>query len=586
MSTLSTKELFDYVLKDAMQHRKQFYSDISNTLLPATDKNSLLIAEKAKQIFDDNPDIDMDHLDVILGEPEYDESLDDDELLKKDYEYTSDTIDEQIDDEKLAQQLKDNLKHENLYYGLNSTVPDADRKTRKQLIQAAKENERKVTLDKIISNLLKKTDISDDDKKEALLRILYNNAITPAHSVPVDMKLSQRDFKNALEDAGTFDALAAVSKQPNFLNKQRVLTDQVPITYTSDKLFDRHGKEHSIFTPTEQTNVLYDKFANKLLEDISNGTVKDVYDLSPYVMNLYTDTLKTMPYTEWLKVVEDEAAKINAAKEKRLGRPLNENEKVELDVPEDALTPEDWAEFMPLKIKLGKSAAEKAENKLNRQHGNNKEAYKKYLDAVAGLRDPDSVEYMMYEMEHGHTPQQEIERIKEKLILPYCSKKIVKLQEERKEHEALGHSAMVKKIIGEQSYLLNILDLTDEGVIDLDNWAYRYFSKELRAEYGIPDQKPFTSKRDTINEMNSYMNDPLTPSWAKEGYNYLTDQMAEAKKQAKSTASQSFNSLPSSLKDQLNSFRNDDISSDLQFDTVSAMENYKEPKKRQTIEEE
>lgn len=586
MSTLSTKELFDYVLKDTMQHRRQFYADVANTLLPATDKNSLLIAEKAKQLFDDNPDIDMDHLDLILGEPEYDESLDDDELLKQDYNYNNDTIDEQLDDEKLAQQLKDNLKHENLFYGLNSTVPDTDRKTRKQLIQAARENEHKVTLDKIISNLLKKNDISDNDKKEALLRILYNNAITPAHSVPVDMKLSQRDFKNALEDAGTYDALAAVSKQPNFLDKQRVLTDQVPITYTSDKVFDRHGKEHSIFTPTEQTNALYDKFASKLLEDIGNGTVKDVYDLSPYVMNLYTDMLRTMPYEDWLKVIDEEAKKINAAKEKRLGRSLNEDEKVELDVPEDALTPEDWAEFMPLKIKLGKSTAEKAENKLNRQHGNNKEAYKEYLNVVAGLRDPDSVEYMMYEMDHGHTPQQEIEHIKEKLIFPYCANKLLKLQEEREEHEALGHSAMVKKIINEQKYLQDILDLTDKGVIELDNWAHRYFSNALRAEYGIPDQKPFTSKRDSINEMNNNMNDPLTPSWAKEGYNYISDQMAEAKKQAKATASQSFNSLPSSLKNQLNSFRNDNISSDLQFDTVSAMENYKEPKKRQTIEEE
>lgn len=586
MSTLSTKELFDYVLKDTMQHRRQFYADVANTLLPATDKNSLLIAEKAKQLFDDNPDIDMDHLDLILGEPEYDESLDDDELLKQDYNYNNDTIDEQLDDEKLAQQLKDNLKHENLFYGLNSTVPDTDRKTRKQLIQAARENEHKVTLDKIISNLLKKNDISDNDKKEALLRILYNNAITPAHSVPVDMKLSQRDFKNALEDAGTYDALAAVSKQPNFLDKQRVLTDQVPITYTSDKVFDRHGKEHSIFTPTEQTNALYDKFASKLLEDIGNGTVKDVYDLSPYVMNLYTDMLRTMPYEDWLKVIDEEAKKINAVKEKRLGRSLNEDEKVELDVPEDALTPEDWAEFMPLKIKLGKSAAEKAENKLNRQHGNNKEAYKEYLNVAAGLRDPDSVEYMMYEMDHGHTPQQEIEHIKEKLIFPYCANKLLKLQEEREEHEALGHSAMVKKIINEQKYLQDILDLTDKGVIELDNWAHRYFSNALRAEYDIPDQKPFTSKRDSINEMNNNMNDPLTPSWAKEGYNYISDQMAEAKKQAKATASQSFNSLPSSLKNQLNSFRNDNISSDLQFDTVSAMENYKEPKKRQTIEEE
>lgn len=586
MSNLAVKELFDYVLKDAIQHRRQFYADVANTLLPATDKNSLLIAEKAKQLFEDNPDIDLDHLDLILGEPEYDESLDDDELLKQDYDYTSDTIDEQLDDEKLAQQLKDNLKHENLFYGLNSTVSDTDRKTRKQLIQAARENKRKVTLDKIISNLLKKNDISDDDKKEALLRILYNNAITPVHSAPADMKLSQRDFKNALEDAGTYDALAAVSKQPNFLDKQRVLTDQVPITYTSDKVFDKHGKEHSIFTPTEQTNALYDKFASKLLEDIGNGTVKDVYDLSPYVMNIYTDTLRTMPYEDWLKVVDEEAKKINAAKEKRLGRPLNEAEKVELDVPEDALTPEDWAEFMPIKIKLGKSAAEKAENKLNRQHGSNKEAYKKYLDAVAGLKDPDSVEYMMYEMEHGYTPQQEIEHIKEKLILPYCSKKIVELQEERKEHEALGHNALVKKIISEQTYLLNILNLTDEGIIELDNWAHRYFSNKLRAEYGIPDQKPFTSKRDAINEMNNNMNDPLTPSWAKEGYNYISDQMTEAKKQAKSTASQSFNSLPSNLKNQLNSFRNNNISSDLQFDTVSAMENYKEPKKRQTIEEE
>ncbi|MBR6134990.1 MAG: hypothetical protein IKQ22_00690 [Clostridia bacterium] len=550
MSTLSTKELFDYVLKDAMQHRKQFYSDISNTLLPATDKNSLLIAEKAKQIFDDNPDIDMDHLDVILGEPEYDESLDDDELLKKDYEYTSDTIDEQIDNEKLAQQLKDSLLHENRFFGINSTTEPSNRKIRKQQVQAARENERKVTLDKIINGLLKKTDISDDDKKEALLRILYNNAITPTHNMPADIKLTQRHIKNALEDAGVYDAVASVSKQPNFMNKQRVLTDQVPITYTSDKLFDKHGKEHSIFTPTEQTNALYDKFASKFLEDIANGTIKDVYDLSPYVMDIYKDSIKTMSYTDWLKVIEEEAAKINAAKEKSLGRPLTESEKVELEVPDDALTPEDWANFMPLNVKLGKSAAKKADNKLNRQHGYHKEAYKKYLDVVAGLRDPDSVESMMYEMEHGRTPEKELEHIKVDLIIPYCQRKLLKLQEEREEHEALGQSFTVRKIVGEQQYLQDILDLTDTGAVQLDNWARRYFSKKLRAEYGIEDQKPI-ERHSVMDEVRKYQNDPNTPEWAQSFYKELDKSKARAKKEA----SKKYTELPEGLKAQLNSFK-------------------------------
>lgn len=563
MDNIAVEELFDYVLKDANQRKKQLYADVSNTLLPASVKNSRILADNSKQIFADDPDKDLDHIDVLLGEPEYDEALDDDELLRQDTDYMLDATDEQIDNEQLADRIKNNISQDNMFYGINSTVARPERKTRKQLVQLARENQHKVILDKIISNLLKRSDISDDDKKEALLRILYNNAITSSHSVPADIKLSQRDLRNGLEDAGTYDALNSLEDQRNFLNRQRVLTDQVPISYMSDKTFDKQGKEHSLFTPTTQSNTLYDKFANKFLEDIANGTIQDVYDLSPYVMDIYKDTIRTMPYIDWLKVVDEEAAKINAAKEKRLGRPLTESEKVELDVPEDALTPEDWAEFMPINVKLGKSAAEKADNKLNRQHANNKEDYKRYLSVVAGLRDPDSTDAMLYAMEygktpleefvenHGRTPDEEMEHIIVDLIIPYCQRNLLKLQEERKIQEDLGNTYTVKKIIREQQYLQDMLDLTDTGVVQLQNFAQRYFSNMLRAEYGISNQKAFTSKKDTMKEMRELQDDPNTPEWAQSFY----DKVDDARAQAKEESGKEYNELPDSLKAQLNSFK-------------------------------
>lgn len=390
--SVTVEDVFKYLLRNKAQHRSQLLSDIQEGYLPATDLNSELISKQVMN--DDNPDLGIDHIDAVLGDPFETDDLE---------QWQKDAVVEQFDDKTAAKIIRnmENKSHEQL--------PD-DTETRSKVSQA-RDNEHAVIFDRLLTNLYKQKHLNDNDKLEAALRMVFNNATRSWAILPVDIRLDQGDINTALDLNGTFDKFNDVrakklgrelkdeERAENVLfNRQRVHANEVPMTYMSDKEFDENGKESSIFTPTRSTNTVYDIFASKLLKDLASGKAPDPDTLTAYIYKTYADRLKTMTWSEWQDVLDKEEDAINNAREEMLGRHLTEAEKVSFDIDDydDLLTPEDWIEFMPEnKYKVsGKTQEERKENRLHRQHGTGEQLqkYKDYLDFAAKSTDPDNPE--------------------------------------------------------------------------------------------------------------------------------------------------------------------------------------------------
>lgn len=520
MSTVTVAELFKHLLKNSKAHQDKYLSDLENNYLPATVANRIILAKNKDELFSDNPDLELEHIDRTYDRPLDDVSgMSDEDYLRYQQDYAKGAAEAQIVDPNLAKQVTKNIDKRLGYY---NNVDEL--KKYNTNIDDAWANLRNFNLDRMLANLYKR-DMSDEEKLEVALRLIYNNATRQFNRSPADMKLDQDDLYASLP-LDTVDALQA--KEPGFLERQRVLSDTIPLAYTSDKWFDEDRQEHSIFTPTDETNAVYGMFAEKFLKDLQDGNAPDIDDLTQYITKLYSDRLRTMPYDEWQKLMDKEAEEINRRKSEELGRPLSESEKVELDVPDEALTPEDWAGNMkPEQYKVGKTAAEKAENKLNRWHKDNKEEYKEYLEDMAATRDPDDYRAVIDSAELDTAMQ---------AIVAYIQKKLPILCQNFETANNLDDTAKARKLSNKIAYYYDILKGTESGVTELNNWARRYVSNTHRKAHDLEDHRLSDAekqkRREVWEEMASYMNDPNTPSWAREAYNHVAKKMQLAKKQA------------------------------------------------------
>lgn len=519
-NTVAVADLFKFLLKNSLAHQEKFEDDVFNDYLPATLLNRRMLANNSKKLFADNPDLDVDHIDRVYDRPLDDvEGMTDDEYLKYQQDYVKGAIDAQISNPELAKQMKRNIDKRIGYY--DNIAQDVKRLNKNNTkVAEAWDNYDKLRLDRMLSNLLKRSDLPDADKISAALRLIYNNATRKFQASPVDMKLDQDDLYESMP----LDAVDAYNKvEPNYLEKERVLSDTMPITYMSDKTIDEEGREYSIFTPSKETNIIYDMFADKFLKDLANGEAPDTDELSSYILSLYSDRLRTMPFDEWQKTLDKEAEELNKRKAEQLGRELKESEKVELDVPEDALTPEDWAGQMnPDKYKVGKSAAEKADNKLNRWHSKNKDAYKAYLEDVASTRQEGS----SYDDEMDITIEG---------ILHYIKQRGPKLKDEIEYEEAMGHTDKVIELRATANMYKDILSGSDSGIAELNNWAHRVVSNSHREMYDLQDRKESASKakRDAVmKEFEQLSNEQSNLGWTNDFLDRVNSRLGHAKQLA------------------------------------------------------
>lgn len=485
--TPTVADVYKTLLKDNKLHTQKYIDDLEQDFLPTTVKNKIILAKNNK-VFEDNPDFDLDHIDNVLGEPENTSEMSDEDIMHQDLQYQQDAAYEQMEDSKVAEQLAKNYADEKKYYNALASVPKEGVSEAKHTRRQAFSNIHDMTLDTILKRIYADKNMSDEDKIEAALRLMYNNATRDWATGPVDMKLDQDEIANAMILNGTYDAMEAID--PTFLNKSRVLTDQVPMTYMSDKNFE-NGAEESLFTPTKEANTVYDMFAKRYLADLTKGTAPDRSEIPAYIHRIFADSLKTMTALDWQKVLDKEAEEMNKAKEQALGRPLKEHEKVELEYTsgEDKLTPEDWIDQMPDNPKLGKSAAEKADSKLNRWHGDSKEDYKKFMELMALKSVEGSPEHKHFEQEMG--------MLSMAILSDAINNKIPELVDQFELEDLLGNEAAANQIAKRLAYYKVLVQDTPEGHEELRYQAYRNLVNSLRDSYNLNEGKGDINNRIT-----------------------------------------------------------------------------------------
>lgn len=554
MNGITVTELFDYLLKNAGMHKEALERAIEEGMLPDDVRNSAILA-KHNDIFADNPDTDIDHLDNVIGDPQEEDITD----------YTDQSSQEQIADSKIANAVADNIKRGNLVRdlkGIDSALQryDTDRAMAESLIT---QNH----IDKILENIRRRPDLSDQEKIETALKFIYNMHVSTPYMPPEDIRLSQDDIANALfmsdTPGRTLDDYQKV--EPKFMEWSQRKEDKVPLSYISDK--DTAANNSSIYSPSSQALTVYNVFANTLIDDIKAGKAPDTDYLSKYITDAYNNKLKTMTYDDWEKQLALESTpldvdqliksiKANTAsdikptgndlgdyiidrvrgiieKAKEAGTPLNDKAikgmvltllavNSDEEVPPEALTPEDWVQFIPDNPRLrNKSAEEKADNKLNRWHADEKENYKKYLKAKAKTRDENSPAYLMSQLSH--------EGAKE-TILDYIERHYDEAGQELLDAVEKGQDNKTAMLKEKLSNWRDALKAKEEGqsTTYVENWASRLENRAMRKKYNLKDKpKDYAKKsrlKDVIFGVERTLNDdeaPPTPDSLKYMEKYL-----------------------------------------------------------------
>ena len=532
MEELTVDELFDYLLKDKAAHTKALLQSISDGKLLPTAINSELLAKNKAVNEEVNPDTELDHIDAVLGDP-------------NEPGYDVDAIFEQIDNDTLANKLLDNAKQTALVDGIKDIM-----KNKYDDTADASTNLSDVRLDRMLSNIRKNDKLTDNEKKEMALRLVYNYNTRQFATEPEDIKLDQDDIFYNLDWAGLIDDYKLLD--PSFMSKERIQSDQVPMTYISDKT---NGE--SLFTPSKQSLAIYNMFTNALTQAIKAGNAPAVSDLRKYIRDTYMNKLKTLSYMDWMKIIDAEEDAINKAKEQKLGRPLKESEKVVLDIDDNVLTPEDWVEFVPDNPKgyVNKTQAEKADNRLNRWHSEDKEAYKEYLAEMAESREPGS---FVAETDETVVP------LVAASIRDFIDRQSPILLKQLEEANAKGYKNKEQQLKDRLNYYRAVRsgqtlqidsDHTIDGMYELKSWIQRYISDTHRNAYGIDDRIPTDDERqlnrlnsrEEIREARENMQDDNLPAWARDAYTQVDKQMKAAKEHAKQVANTKYNSVPESL---------------------------------------
>ena len=176
MSNITVDELYDYILKDADKRKQQVRDDVHNNLLSAKWLNTLLLGEHP-EVFEYNPDTELEHIDSVLGKPQ---GLDDKAWVEDaNYEQLPESIANKIND--------NNAKADRQDFTTNELPEDLQKNSDIRSSVDANRNMQSVIFDKILSNVRKNANITDEQNKLLALRLLYNNNTPGRHKILPDI---------------------------------------------------------------------------------------------------------------------------------------------------------------------------------------------------------------------------------------------------------------------------------------------------------------------------------------------------------------------------------------------------------------
>ena len=556
MYDITAEELFSYLLKDKIARKRQMLDDIENGELSPDSINSELLAANKVITDNDSLDSDLDYIDSVLGDPQVEPAED----------WVENAVAQQIENPKIADKVYNNIREASEYKDLQDVKKESHVNRDKS---AASLNRDAVRLDRMLYNISKDDFLADSEKVDMALRLLFDYNTRRYGMYPEDIRLSQNDIWKQLmlnetpgerledyqQNAFVHDAKKKKLKDisdPTFMEKERVIADTVPISYESDK----DNSVGQLFTPSIEANTVYEIFANALINDIKNNNAPALDSLNKYINDAYHNKLKTMTYSDWEKEIAKEntpvdvnkiveqvylpkEAKISTGsalgddiawrvKQKRLDL---ENESgythnrhlskdivrgmVEaylvaaddnLDVPDDVLTPEDWADKLPDNPRLrNKSKEEKEDNKLNRWHADDKEEYKKFLDEMYASTDPDDTLAVML---NASTSDDLTEKVKQ-----YLNEQAPVLIQQFKNARADGNTAIARELAKRMQYYRAMLNGEDveiaddlghkfyiNGEVELSNWVHRIMTNNRRNNYDLKEKKTYNTKS-TVNSL-------------------------------------------------------------------------------------
>ena len=364
-------------------------------------------------------------------------------------------------------------------------------------------------------------------------------------------RIKEQAKQNLKEDPKAMEREYRNYSDPTFMEKEHIVSDAVPITYSSDK---DNGVQ--LFTPSIEANTVYEIFANALINDIKNNKAPELDRMNEYINDTYRNKLKTMTYSDWEKEIARENAPVDINKimeqvylpkeakistgsalgddiawrvrQKRLelenksgyshDRHLpKETVKSmidaylvaaddDLDVPDDVLTPEDWADKLPDNPRLrNKSKEDKEDNKLNRWHAEDKEEYKKFLDEMYTSADSDNTFAVMF---NATTADDLTEKIKQ-----YLNEQAPVLIQQFKNANANGNTAIARELAKKMQYYRAMLNGEDvkiaddlghefyiNGKVELSNWVHRIMTNSHRNNYDLKEKKTYNTKS-TVNSL-------------------------------------------------------------------------------------
>lgn len=556
MYDITAEELFSYLLKDKMARKRQMLDDIENGELSPDSINSELLAANKVITDNDSLDSDLDYIDSVLGDPQVEPAED----------WVENAVAQQIEDPKIADKVYNNIREASEYKDLQDVKKESHVNRDKS---AASLNRDAVRLDRMLYNISKDDFLADSEKVDMALRLLFDYNTRRYGMYPEDIRLSQNDIWKQLmlnetpgerledyqQNAFVHDAKKKKLKDisdPTFMEKERVIADTVPISYESDK----DNSIGQLFTPSIEANTVYEIFANALINDIKNNNAPTLDNLNKYINDTYHNKLKTMTYSDWEKEIAKENTPVDVNKiveqvylpkeakistgsalgddiawrvrQKRLDL---ENESGythdrhlskdvvrgmvdaylvaaddDLDVPDDVLTPEDWADKLPDNPRLrNKSKEEKEDNKLNRWHADDKEEYKKFLDEMYASTDPDDTLAVML---NASTSDDLTEKVKQ-----YLNEQAPVLIQQFKNARADGNTAIARELAKRMQYYRAMLNGEDveiaddlghkfyiNGEVELSNWVHRIMTNNRRNNYDLKEKKTYNTKS-TVNSL-------------------------------------------------------------------------------------
>lgn len=549
MKDFTVDELYNYILKDSDTRKKMVRDDVEHSLLSADVLNTLLLANHP-EVFEYNPDTELEHIDAVLGKPD----------MNGDPAWVQDANIEQLP-EDLADKVNKNLANAERYKDFelpSELTKNNDGRT----TNAAKDNLHNVVLDRILKNVYKNKDMSDEQKKLFALRLLYNNATKGKNKILPDIKLTQPILREELANDEIWNKL--MENDASLLSHRAINTDYLPLTYNSDKVdydditWDDDGKQYTtkrtkyLFHPLEDSKHVYDIFVNGLADDITNGNkdVQDPYGLAKYIEDKYNNALRVMSYDDWEKEFAkldntiDEAEleeKVQKEVERRKqaygikeGIPGVSISKKEIDDirdsiraamsdvevnPNDVLMPEDFTDQVPDKPR-DRSKPNADRHNLIKNHGDELNEWNRYLQdraAAAGFANTGDGELDTLLKEEQDSEKEKaysevaayLRDTLYKKTLDAFAKVSASLEKTTDPKAYTRLSTQLNNLGNKLKFWKNeVFEGTDEGAKYLEGWAQRWWALKHRKNYNLKD--PETIKAKTVNELKEmYDNDIL-----------------------------------------------------------------------------